>query len=158
MWDPRKDAWFAGFTDGEGSFNINLRNVARDARTPRFQINLRIDDAPVLEALRVAFGGTICYEAARKNGAPNCCWSVVAKRDLARLIEYFDRFPLRAKKSRDYAIWRQAARVYLEHSASDPRLGVLRDALIAGRCFSPGEDPASVEVLDAQFALEVDGR
>ena len=47
-------------------------------------------------------------------------WYVTSKRDLARLVAYFDQFPLRAKKARDYVLWREAVAIYLKGTASSP--------------------------------------
>src|ERR1044072_9971066 len=114
-WDPRDDAWLAGFADGEGSFILS--QCARYQRIhPRFVISLRADDMAILEALQEAFGGSVGFSRHKWPGAPKCQWHVVNKKSLPGIVNYFDRFPLRAKKARDYAIWRQAVPIYLSRS------------------------------------------
>jgi hypothetical protein len=139
------DAWLAGFTDGEGSFQIH-RNVSRRTvpiYAPRFAISLRADDLEILEALRTEFGGTI---GVRQNRAcnvagarPQAQWKVLDKRGLGGLVGYFDRFPLQAKKRRDYAIWRRAVVVYRAQGGLAPELPVLCDAITAIREYQSGD-------------------
>ena len=58
----RDDAWFSGFADGEGSFQV--RRCEGGARyLPRFSIGLRADDAAVLEVLAREFGGGLTFSA-----------------------------------------------------------------------------------------------
>jgi hypothetical protein len=40
-------------------------------------------------------------------------WIITKRAELGRLIEILDTYPLRAKKARDYAIWREAVRIWL---------------------------------------------
>lgn len=153
-WDPREDAWFAGFTDGEGSFNI-VRNSGGTCN-PRFKISLRIDDAAVLEGLEAAFGGFVSFLAAsHASTRPAAQWVVSAKRDLPALLAYFDRFPLRAKKARDYVIWRRAVRIYCDRGGAVPELVLLRDALAEIRRYDGPElvDRPEVEIPDHQLRL-----
>src|SRR4029077_9521550 len=117
-WDPRDDAWLAGFADGEGSFILSLSRK-KQLIHPRFAIGLRADDMAVLVDLKRAFGGSLCYGKARGRDAPNCAWHVVGKRDVVGLVNYFDRFPLRAKKARDYALWREAVSIYTSSTGRD---------------------------------------
>lgn len=134
-WDPREDAWFAGFADGEGYFQLRRQNKCGWRIEPRFRINLRADDVEVLHRLREAFGGNV---RAGKNGAwsPQAHWLVSAKPELRGLVSYFDRFPLRAKKAHDYAVWREGVLLYCETSGVNPELFLLHDALVAGRAFA----------------------
>jgi hypothetical protein len=128
------DAWFAGFTDGEGSFGVypSMRPVG--GFVPRFAVQLRADDWKILESLQSQFGGTLrrCPQARSR---PKAMWRVMAKADLIALVEYFDRFPLRAKKASDYVIWRDAVVAYVEGGASDPRLAALASTLRDGRAY-----------------------
>jgi hypothetical protein len=102
--------WFSGFVDGEGCFSI--------ARTPwgfrcEFIIKLRADDLPMLEAIRAELAiGRInagAHSTAGINGKPWVRYVVAKKTELIRLTEILDAYPLRSKKRRDYAIWREAA-------------------------------------------------
>ena len=123
------DPWFAGFTDGEGCFYIGQQGGRHSVTgwRPGFSISLRDDDAEVLIRLRDAFGGRLVWR-------PRVCsWQVMGKEEMARIVAYFDRHPLRAKKARDYAIWREAVSVYCRGSYRSSELELLRETLMAGR-------------------------
>lgn len=154
------DAWFAGFSDGEACFDIRrCENGTR--HHPRFGIGLRSDDALILERLQAAFGGRLHYSG-RKDApwgnvggiAPQCRWHVVAKADLVKLVEYFDRFPLRAKKARDYAVWRRAVMVYCAAGGRDPRLAALCDAIRSGRVFD-ADEPEVPDAVPEEWQLRL---
>lgn len=152
VWDPAQDTWLTGFADGEGTFVITRSGSQvgnrRRAWTPRFAISLRADDTAVLAALRSRFGGSISTHAKRAGTHPIATWTIAGKRDLALIVDYFDRFPLRSKKARDYAIWRSAALLYIECSNSADiveQMEPLRDALNGGRLLVAGADePAAL--------------
>jgi hypothetical protein len=134
MWDPREDAWLAGFADGEGYFQLRKSNRCGWRIEPRFRIHLRCDDIEILHALSEAFGGSV---RRGKNGDWNAQahWLISSKRDLGSLIDYFDQFPLRAKKAREYLIWREATLLYIFESGVHPELFALHDQLLAARAF-----------------------
>lgn len=136
MWNPAEDAWLAGFADGEGYFQLRKQNNCGWRIEPRFRIHLRGDDFPVLQELADAFGGTVRH-GKNMEWNPQAHWLVSRKADLLRLTDYFDAFPLRAKKAGDYAIWREAVLIYCEHSGVHPDLFPLAEALVAGRAFTP---------------------
>lgn len=103
--------WFAGFTDGEGCFRIKPTN--QGTYQCRFSIGLRADDAPILHEIRDSLGFGILVHSGR-DSIKQEQWRLEINRkvDTARLVEVFDEFPLRAKKARDFAIWRQAVAVW----------------------------------------------
>lgn len=113
--DPAFGHWLAGFVDGEGCFYI-----ARIATTKKgveyvnyrcaFTIGLRDDDRPVVEEIHATLGmGRLVDVKPRGIGKrPMVYLQVLNKADVMGLVELFDRYPLRAKKARDYAIWREA--------------------------------------------------
>lgn len=146
MWDPSTDAWFSGFADGEATFLLNINRRPRWGRptiAPRFTLNLRADDVGVLRQLQAAFGGNVNLDPRRDNSQARYFWHVSSKAAMLELVAYFDRFPLRAKKSRDYAIWREAVLLYAARGGgvAFDELSALREALIAGRVFdAPAED------------------
>lgn len=155
MHDLTQDAWLAGFADGEATFVITRSGSQtagrRRAWTPRFAISLRVDDIAALQALRGALGGSMQVCRKRPEAHPTATWTVTAKRDLVRLLDYFDRFPLRSKKARDYAIWREAVLLYVECENSADIVELmepLRDALNGGRLFvaAGADEPAAVPV------------
>lgn len=81
---------------------------------------IRADDTPLLESLHSeTVLGTLLSRAARGRLKPQIEWKIVAKADCLRLIELLDAFPLRGRKSLDYAIWRAAAHWWI---AGNPAL------------------------------------
>jgi hypothetical protein len=106
--------WLAGFIDGEGCF-IVARAHKRTNFMCRFQLTLRGDDAAILREIRAATGiGQLRTAHDKRKYVGNLCvvWQLQARADCLRLVELLDRFPLRAKKARDYAIWRRAVVVW----------------------------------------------
>lgn len=145
--DLTADAWLAGFIDGEGYFRVAVQQQrAAGAFVPIFGIGLRVDDLPVLRQAQAAFGGRIAIKPAVGRAKPVAQWSVVAKADLRRIVAYLDHFPLRSKKARDYAVWREAVLLYVTHGSRHPDLALLREALDEARVY---EEPAEVVELRA---------
>ena len=110
--------YLAGLADGEGCFSIS-RGSRGIGYVCAFIIKLRLDDKPLLEWLQAETGLGSIYtglHATSPNGKPWARWNVQKKLDVRRLTEIFDDFPLRSKKQRDYAIWREAA-IYWSISA-----------------------------------------
>lgn len=110
--------WLSGFTDGEGCFYLRLTHEGRGY--VRFEIRLRRDDAPILEDIHRYLGvGHLCNTA--DGGFFQAAFRVHKLSDFVDvLVPHFDRFPLRAKKARDYAIWREAV-ILWQGIASRPR-------------------------------------
>jgi hypothetical protein len=123
--------WLAGFADGEGSFMLR---TGKAGIVCAFQIGLRSDDKPVLKLIRdtVGFGRV---GLASRMGEPGraALYSVQSRKDCAALVRIFDRYPLRAKKATDFAIWREAVSVWISLGPHCERLVSLREALRASR-------------------------
>lgn len=99
--------WLAGFVDGEGCFSMLAHNV-REAYSCQFLLTLRDDDEPILREIQARAGFGSVARRTPKNGNSQAYWTVHRKEDCIALVALFDRYPLRAKKARDYAIWRTA--------------------------------------------------
>ena len=115
--------WFAGFTDGEGSFGADIRKSDRGRSKSgwgchvRFTIALRLDDKPILEEIQRQLGGIgSIYDVPNKtkypNGKPAARWHVarIAECQLV-LVPFFTRYQLRAKKRRGFIVWRELIRL-----------------------------------------------
>ncbi len=109
--------WVSGFVDGEGSFDLKLGC----GKYPKasFSISLRADDCDALVMICAYWGvGCVYPGKARRvvypNGRegvinPQALYKVAAAADLAGvLVPHFNRYPLRAKKARDFVIWSRA--------------------------------------------------
>jgi hypothetical protein len=116
MLDDAFGHWLAGFIDGEGCFTIMHPRAAEPQLYTRFQLRLRADDRAVLDGIRERVGVGTIYEyeptaralAVHPGSKASILWVVCTSAGCARLVELLDRFPLRAKKAHDYAIWREA--------------------------------------------------
>ncbi len=103
-------AWISGFSAGEAYFGIGLAN---HHKTPwaRFVIQLRVDDRPILELIRSYFGVGILenYEPHKTilKSNPGVKYRINRIPHLSTvIIPHFDRFPVFAKKQRDFEIWK----------------------------------------------------
>ncbi len=98
----------AGFIEGEGCFSIT--HQTRGPYGCKLAVCVRDDDAALLRELKRATAlGTLRPVKARAGSRAQVTWVIQAKADCLRLVELLDRYPLRGRKSRDYAIWRAAA-------------------------------------------------
>jgi len=101
--------YFAGFVDGEGSFNLSFRKRP-DYKLPwkvSLCLNVSQKDRSILELLKDYLGcGTIRYKC-------DDVWFYEVNNltaILEQVIPFFDRFGfLSAKKKRDYALFKQMA-------------------------------------------------
>lgn len=149
--DPEFGSWLAGFIDGEGSFLLRYHRTPADQHriSLRFQLEIRADELPIIQEIvaTVGFGlvtlrpgmprlsdgpGSTAVEYRCK---PICGWRVDGKANIARLVGLLDRFPLRAKKAQDYAIWREAAMYWFtvrkQGNQYAPRLNDMRPLIEA---------------------------
>lgn len=128
MNDTEFGHWMAGFTDGEGCFYCRVTkprrgNPAPDIE-PAFSIILRDDDRQILEEIIAKTGWKARLrtsgEMTNKQGIrsnPRVQLEVRRTIRCLAVVAFFDRYPLRAKKRRDFETWRQ---IVLE-MASRPR-------------------------------------
>lgn len=138
---------------------VHQGHTGVDRWQPRFLVLLRADDLAVLETLQRRFGGTLAFRPAVEGNPsrPRWQWTVSSGVDMAALVAYFDRFPLRAKKQRDYAVWRRAIGVYLEQGGRAPELAQLREALMAGRAYDASHEDTPVVAHEPQLQLMTGG-
>jgi len=108
--------YVSGFADGEGSFM--LRVLREDTELPvilgaEFAIVLRADDADILYKIKKFFNcGVVNLHPGRKAANNVAHYRVGNSVDLvANIIPHFDRYPLRAKKLRDYELWKRGVEI-----------------------------------------------
>jgi len=106
--------YIAGFVDGEGCFALKFRRDVRHDRKNKpvyyywsieFAIVLRSDDADILESIKNTLKcGNISIN---KRGMAR--YSVAERNDLVgKIVPFFDKNPLHAKKKYDYELWKDA--------------------------------------------------
>ena len=104
--------WFlTGFTDGEGSFIINIyrHNTCSTEWSIQlvFKIGLHQKDLALLEQIQSYFGvGKIS-----KHSSQSIEFRVQPINDLATVISHFDKYPLITQKKADFILWKEV--VYL---------------------------------------------
>lgn len=102
-----------GLTEGEGCFYI--AHQGNGNYNCGFTIKMRADDRRLLEHSQAGCGGIgSITEQPRTNGwAPTVSWQVRKKADVGVIRDLFELYPLWSKKSRDFAIWAEAADFWL---------------------------------------------
>jgi hypothetical protein len=105
---PDLGGFLAGFIEGEGSFRIR-KQPKNTNHGCNMTLTARDDDADLIyELARLTELGRVTWSPARGRSRPQVAWNLSAKADCIRLIEILDEYPLRGRKSRDYAIWSAA--------------------------------------------------
>lgn len=129
--------WLAGFIAGEGSFVVT--KMSREfGYVCRLVVQVRDDDSAILEEIQARTGlGYLCPHKPRGNINPGLTWNVSKKADVVALVDILDRFPLRAKKERDYLIWKQAVQEWGKAISGKKfdwsHMAVLKEKLQEGR-------------------------
>jgi hypothetical protein len=109
--------YVVGFVDGEGCFSITLNQ--NDGRLPEvrliFEIELREDDLPILERIKETLGCGNIYRlkyARYARWRPHVKLKVSNFRDISeKVIPFFKKYPLQAKKSESFDKFCQAAEI-----------------------------------------------
>lgn len=133
--------WFSGFADGEGCFSWIL---TKGKISPMFALAVRADDSELILDIAKEFGGSVNWLS--KDGSPSkpqIALRVLRKSELSFLKSYFEKFPLRSKKKRDFDVWARMVDLFVESrqgSGSD-QMKKLCFELRSGRVYvSPDED------------------
>ena len=112
--------WYiVGFTDGEGCFAILItkhktKKAGKDANLC-FEIELRADDKPILELIqkRLDCGRIVELNYERYGWKPHVKFVVRKQNEiLYKVIPFFKKFPLKAKKRKDFELFCQAADIF----------------------------------------------
>ena len=127
--------WLAGFVDGEGCFLILVKTGDRCIWC-QLQIHLRDDDKNILHQIKEITGvGNIDKRSNQRRRDEGILeWNAITWRvqrigDIIHvIIPLFEKYPLRAKKRRDFVLWARAARIIQAkgHLTKEGREEVLR--------------------------------
>ena len=101
--------WLAGFIAGEGCFRIH-KSKGGIYYACHFALKLRDDERPILEQIVRRTGIGYLRPDIKRNGRSNpaLVWTVHSQEDSLRLLRLMDRYPLRARKQKEHALWRRA--------------------------------------------------
>jgi len=106
--------YISGFVDGEGSFSVSVskhKTLKRKLEVrPEFEIELRADDTEIIERIQKSLDcGKIYQLNYEKYGwYPHVKYKVSSIKALTeKIIPFFDRHPLQAKKKKVYQIFRE---------------------------------------------------
>lgn len=106
--------YVAGFIDGEGSFSISVGKhktlKRRSEIRPEFEIEVRADDAEILERICITIGAGRMYDLSyeRYGWLPHVKYKIGGRKDMVNhLFPFLDKYPLQAKKRHDYRIFKK---------------------------------------------------
>lgn len=107
-------SYVAGFIDGEGSFSVSIGKHKTTKSgfeiRPEFEIELRVDDQPILERILITIGCGRIYDLSydRYGWYPHSKYKINNRRDLIDILfPFLDRYPLQAKKAESYVFFKQ---------------------------------------------------
>jgi hypothetical protein len=133
----------AGFIEAEGSFSIVPNNGGRSWLCG-MSLNQRADDADVLcDIVRVTGLGRLYPVPARRTSRPQVVWSVASKLECRELVRLLQRYPLRGRKRREFAVWSAAVDRWSEslHGSSRTADGFMSSAAAELRALRRYVDP-----------------
>jgi LAGLIDADG endonuclease len=135
--DPFFGHWLAGFIAGEGCFSITLNHGS--SWQCAFELKVRDDDGDIMYEIQSQLGlGKIYNLAERDTSRPQVTWRIGSLDECIRFIHVLDQFSLRARKSKDYHIWRRA--VFAKSAQDFERIAILAAELKEERAY---KTPAS---------------
>ena len=121
----RLPPWYVtGLIEGDGTFTYSRSG---EQLALYFAIKLRASERPVLEALQAFFRGAgKLYEVrppvdSERPVKPSCYLRLTRRDELLRVVEHFERYPLRGGKQRAFRVWREMVRLKSESFRRPPR-------------------------------------
>lgn len=101
--------WFRGFSDGEGHFYINIKSDT--IVSFRFEINLHVDDTPLLHTIRNELGMGEVFTSGEK-------FTFVVSRleEVRKIIAIFTKYPLNSTKLLNLLAFSKAFDLYTTRS------------------------------------------
>ena len=134
--------YLAGLIDGEGSFGLHKHTQHKHLKPmyyPRFNIHLRADDMPILLQIQKFLGVGKLYFHNNIDRNPMVSYQIDNVKDLLKLLEVLDVCQLRAKKAREYAIWRTCVLLKQKRGRQE-YLPIAYEQLRALKSFSEGSE------------------
>lgn len=103
--------WFAGFVQGDGSFQIRIRKLQKRSKNHQIEITLNIElkDECVLKQIKATFGGFVGYRKSRDTYYYNS----INLTNATKLVAYFDKFQVMGSSYRLYLCWKRALNIVL---------------------------------------------
>lgn len=116
--DPAFGHYIAGLVDGEGCFRIHKAHSGTSTTyTCEFGLKLRDDDSLILNQIyRILKIGRLTECKGEGNSKPQLKWSVTNIEDCKTLRSFFETFPLRAKKQKDFVHWSKHLDLWSAHT------------------------------------------
>lgn len=94
------NAWLSGFISGDGSLDIMIRKPNKGFVQVALRVQVSQNEKSLLLLIKFYFGGSISLNR-------NCYnYTISGLKDLAKLVEYLDKFKLKGNKQRDFLIFR----------------------------------------------------
>lgn len=127
--------YVAGFIDGEGCFYLTYRSELKRKRPgksryfrwlPYFAITLREDDVGILQQIKKTLGcGNVYFLKGREGQGRQVYFGVQHIDDLhQKILPFFKKYPLRAKKRHDFNLWRGALEILYKNKKNRIRCSV----------------------------------
>ena len=105
---PKLDNFISGFVDAEGSFIVSvLKNASLKCGytvKPVFQISLHEKDKDLLYKIQDGLGG---IGQVYDRGINACMYAVFNIKELIKIVEYFDKYPLLTSKRADFELFKK---------------------------------------------------
>jgi hypothetical protein len=104
--------WFAGFVQGDGSFQIKLRKQQTTNAYCQVEIMLMVElkTFDLLKQIQRSFGGSVGYRKSRHT----YYYSSVNLSNASKLVIYFDQFQVMGLNYKIYLCWKQALNMVLK--------------------------------------------
>ena len=105
--------WLTGFIDGEGCFHNSIyknKNKVGWAVKPEFQISLHFRDKALLEKIQNYFQVGNLFISSKRD---ICTFRIQSPKDLKRIINHLDLYPLKTQKLSDYIIFKEVFNLIL---------------------------------------------
>lgn len=106
-----KNYWFAGFVQGDGSFQIRIRKLQKRSKNHQIEITLNIElkDECILKQIKATFGGFVGYRKSRDTYYYNS----INLTNATKLVAYFDKYQVIGSNYRLYLCWKRALNIVL---------------------------------------------